>query len=475
VSFAQFAPGRSDGTWLPHARLIGVNINTDREFGLALLRHLAGVMRERAEVAKQHEVTKLEELPDGVRGPRIVAVIDEFQYLFAENDSVTREATALLEDVARRGRSQGIHLVLASQDVSGISAFWGRPSIFEQFVLRIGLPRARRVLAVDNDATLDLPRWHAIINHESGIAHDNRVVRIADASRRGTVDEVQRRLHERYGTGHPHPVLFDGSRAPTVDELVGRVADVRDRTGADEAVPSVLVGQRIDVAGSPATVPLPAFPGRNLAVLGAGSTDALRVLAGAAASLARAHPPGAARFVLAPLVASVAAGAAEAAARRLDGHDVTTVWLDGFREAVERLAGEVVARLSNGLRSPVYLVMWAADAADAVLERTGTEALRQVLRFGPETGVHVVGWWRSPLRLKALLLTTASLDDVGAFVGLDVQGTELGNLISPGVRVPWAPRPGRGLFFDRGRHAQPEVVIVPAADPDPADAAGEAR
>jgi DNA segregation ATPase FtsK/SpoIIIE, S-DNA-T family len=161
VSFTQFAPGRRDGTWLPHARLIGVNINTDREFGLGLLRHLADEMRHRAEVAKAHEVTKLEELrtedPTGV-WPRIVAVIDEFQYLFAENDAVTREATRLLEDVARRGRSQGIHLVLASQDVSGIEAFWGRPAIFEQFVLRIGLPRARRVLADLNDATLDLSR-----------------------------------------------------------------------------------------------------------------------------------------------------------------------------------------------------------------------------------------------------------------------------------------------------------------------------
>ena len=62
VSFAQFTPGRRDPTWLPHARLVGVNVNADREFGVALLRFLADTMRERAEVAKQHEVTKLEEL-----------------------------------------------------------------------------------------------------------------------------------------------------------------------------------------------------------------------------------------------------------------------------------------------------------------------------------------------------------------------------------------------------------------------------
>ncbi|MDQ4116388.1 MAG: FtsK/SpoIIIE domain-containing protein, partial [Actinomycetota bacterium] len=185
VSFAQFAPGRQDPRWLPQARLVGVNINTDREFGLALLRFLSEQLRKRADAAKRHEVTKLAELravDPGGRWPRIVAVIDEFQYLFAEGDTVTREATTLLEDVLRRGRSQGIHLVFASQDVSGIQAFWGRPAIMEQFVLRIALPRARRILADLNDASLELPRWHAVVNHESGIRHGNATARIPDAT-----------------------------------------------------------------------------------------------------------------------------------------------------------------------------------------------------------------------------------------------------------------------------------------------------
>ena len=191
VSFAQFTPGRRDPSWLPNARLVGVNITTDREFGLALLRFLAAEMRRRAEAAKAHEVSKLEHLRAADRDghwPRIVAVIDEFQFLFAERDAVTREATGLLEDVARRGRSQGIHLVLSSQDVSGIEAFWGRPAIFEQFVLRVALPRSRRVLADLNDVALTLPRWHAVLNHESGIRHGNEIVRIPDATSRGTLD-----------------------------------------------------------------------------------------------------------------------------------------------------------------------------------------------------------------------------------------------------------------------------------------------
>jgi hypothetical protein len=459
VSFAQFAPGRRDRTWLPHARLIGVNINTDREFGLALLTHLAEEMRHRAEVAKAHEVTKLEELrdvdPNG-RWPRIVAVIDEFQFLFVERDAVTREATRLLEDVARRGRSQGIHLVLASQDVSGIEAFWGRPAIFEQFVLRIGLPRARRVLADVNDATLHLPRWHAVLNHESGITHGNAIIRIADATGKGAVDEVQRRLFELEAGDRPLPHLFDGSRAPRLAELT---RGLRPPDAPDLAPPPrAIVGQCIDVAGSAAAVPLPAAPGRNIGVLGTARDDAVAVLGAAAVSLGMQHELGCAQFVLAPLVADAAAAAA-AVDRRLVGHDVAVVRLDGFRRCIEELAGQVHTRLAGADRSPVYLVLYAGDAAETALERPGTDALRTVLRVGPETGIHTIGWWRSPQRLKTLLTLTASPDDLGAVLGLDVQGAELGTLV-PGMPPTWSPRPGRAMMFDRARHARPEVVIV---------------
>ncbi|MCW0212485.1 MAG: FtsK/SpoIIIE domain-containing protein [Pseudonocardia sp.] len=448
VSFAQFAPGRRDGTWLPHARLVGINVNTDREFGLALLQFLADEMRRRSEVAKEHEVTKLEELRDvdeAGRWPRIVAVIDEFQYLFAERDQLTKQATSLLEDVARRGRSQGIHLVLASQDVSGIEAFWGRPGIFEQFVLRIALPRARRVLANLNDAALSLPRWHAIVNHESGIKHGNEIARIPDAGARTAIDDVQRASHGRFRE-EPPPRLFDGARPPKAAELVDGLP--RD------AGPLALVGQLIDVRGTAASVRLPDSPGRNIAVLGSDPADAVRVVASVAAGLARTAP-GTARFRIVSLVAG-----GEDVSAALLGREQSAVSLGDLRADVERLATIVSARASEHERPPIYYFLLGADAADPLLERPGTEALRSVLRFGPEVGVHVVGWWRSAARLRSLLSLSASPDDVGAWIALDVQGSEL-NPLAPGMGLTWAPRPGRGLFFDRAQHSRPEVVLVP--------------
>jgi hypothetical protein len=466
VSFAQFTPGRRDPTWLPHAKLVGVNVNADREFGVALLRFLADTMRARADTAKQYEVTKLEELraedPDG-RWPRIVAVIDEFQYLFAERDGVAATAVQLLEDVARRGRSQGIHLVLASQDVSSIEAFWGKPAIFEQFILRIALPKARRVLAELNDAAVELSRWHAIVNHESGVRQGNQVVRIPDATSRGTFDQLQQHLWEHRRPDLPVPRLFDGSHVPALADTPD-YQQLRPKPG----VPMAVLGQIIDVAGSAAVTTLTGAPGRNLAVIGSSAADAASVLGAAALSVARQHLEDAARYTLCPLVGDATQPVNRLAERlRLDGHDVDVVERENLPKVLGEVARVLTAARSGGIAEelrPHYLFLYGVDAAQATLELkdpawpvTGLEHLRAVLRHGPEHHTHVFGWWRGVGRLKATL-PIGSVDDIGPWVAFDVQGQELATL-TPGQFISWSPRDRRGLFFDRFAHARPQVII----------------
>ena len=57
---------------------------------------------------------------------------------------------------------------------------------------------------------------------------------------------------------------------------------------------------------------------------------------------------------------------------------------------------------------------------------------------------------------------SASPDDLGCVVGLDVQGAELGSLAPPGLLPVWSPRPGRALSSTGPGTSRPEVVIVPA-------------
>ncbi|PRX44669.1 FtsK/SpoIIIE family protein [Prauserella shujinwangii] len=465
VSFAGLAPGRRDASWLPHARLVGVNVNTDREFGLALLRFLADEMRRRSAAAKDHEVTNLAELreqdPTG-HWPRIVAVIDEFQYLFAGRDSVTALATSLLEDIARRGRSQGIHLILASQDIAGIEAFWGKPAVFEQCTLRIAMPKARRVLAEANQAAVAAPRWHAVINHDSGVAHGNRLAHIPDASAKGVFPSLQRELWERFA-GQSEPRLFDGAHAPQLDSSPAF-------TGLGQAErPLALVGQSIDVSDTARGVELSGAPGRNLAVLGTSAREAVSILDSAARSLARQYQQGDVEFIVCCPVETILPRARELTDRLAGaGHKAELLDAGDLADRCATLAAEL-----SDVRTHRMLVCYGVDAALPALEQkapgqqSGLDHLRVLLKQGPAKGLHVLGWWRGIARLKDTL-GFGGTDDIGAWAALDVQGNELSPLCA-GQVVHWAPRPGRALFFDRTTHSSPEVVIpfhLPEADDD---------
>src|SRR6266536_529330 len=164
VSFVEFTPTRTDPSWIPQAKTVG--IESDREYGLAVLRALGREMNRRAGLLKDAGVTKLADLraaqPDAPI-PRLLAVIDEFQVLFAGNDTIARDAGAVLEDLARKGRSYGIHLILASQTIAGIEALYTKKdSIFGQFPLRIALPGGSSILDALNNAADALPVGTAV-------------------------------------------------------------------------------------------------------------------------------------------------------------------------------------------------------------------------------------------------------------------------------------------------------------------------
>ena len=442
VSFARFAPGPRDPSWLPQVRLAGININGDREFGLAMLRHLGEELRTRAQAAKRHEAAKLAELraeDPGGHWPRIVAVIDEFQVLLAGRDAVADEAVTLLEDLARRGRSQGIHLVLASQDVSGIEALWGRSGLIGQFTLRIALPKAKRILADTNLAAAVIPRFHAVVNADSGMAGANRIVRLPDAGDRVTWRTLQRKLWQQRPDGWEPPRLFDGDavpRLPSAYRPAGRVPDLSDPVGSS---PGAVLGERIDVAAQPARLRLGRMPGRNLAVLGTRTDEACDVLAAAALSLAAQGPAHFSIVCLEP-------GSAHAAAR-LVAELPEADWYDASD------LGELFDVEPDGI--PHYVIGYALDAATTEKAR-----LRTLLNEGPSERTHVLGWWRSVNRLRDDLGGVgARLDAIGAWVALDVQGADLGPLCpQPGGPV-WYPRRRRALFFDRSVHRVPEVII----------------
>ncbi len=450
VSFAEFVPTRRDRTWLPHARAVGVE--ADREYGLAVLRELEAEMSRRTMAYERAGVSRFAELravaaEEGHTRPlpRILCVIDEFPILVAGTDAVAVEAAALLESLARSGRTCGIHLILASQAVRGVEALYGkRDSFFGQFPVRIALPGGGDVLEPANDAAAGLPLGTAVVNTAGGLGgprgatrgHE-RVVRFPDPH----ADEVvlSDLRHRLWGARDPEaapPRVFAGyapqhlADDPTYRAaLAGRVSR-----------PAALVGRTLDVGLSTAAFPLDAKPGRHLAIFGAQASGS-EVLDAAARSVAACLAPRAARFVIASLVAE-GDRQAEALAAEI-GHRQEVVLVD---------AAGLSAELDP--ERPGFRVVFGMDAAVP----GSLAGLPRLLRDGPAHGAHLLSWWRDPRRFS---FDTGG-EEVAGLLFLNVPPSDVAQVL--GRPIDWQPRPNRALLLDR--HADRAVTVAPFLQPD---------
>lgn len=99
---------------LPHVAAVVTDLDPG-ESGRAL-RSLQSEMRSREEVLRANECSDIADLRGDASLPRLVIVVDEFASLADE----LPEFLDGLIDVARRGRSLGVHLVLATQRPAGV-------------------------------------------------------------------------------------------------------------------------------------------------------------------------------------------------------------------------------------------------------------------------------------------------------------------------------------------------------------------
>lgn len=167
---------------LPHARVVASK--TDRAFCLNVLQdvHLE-VERRNAmftQAANEHRKTivNLAQYREvtGQALPQLVLIADEFTVLFSIDDKITAEARRLIEQIAKLGRSSGIHLILATQALqhSTLSA-----SIRDQFVMRIALMcddnTIETLFGTHNKLARTLKRrGEAIFNYAAGSEDGNR-------------------------------------------------------------------------------------------------------------------------------------------------------------------------------------------------------------------------------------------------------------------------------------------------------------
>jgi DNA segregation ATPase FtsK/SpoIIIE, S-DNA-T family len=397
VEFAGYAEGG-----LPHAKAIA--LESDREFGLAVLKHLAGELERRGKLfrASTGEQSNLITFrtQGGEKLPRIVLLIDEFHRLFDREDTIAAEAAKYLDDLVRLGRGFGIHCLLASQTLLGMNAL-GRHTL-NQVAIRVALQcseeDSRVVFSDENAAGALLSRPGEAIKNSSGgrvannepfqvplFSEEERGALVAGLRARANKDGVvaQARIYRRDVQARWEPPALAG----------------------EEDLPAVRLGDA--VALDPRfSYPLIRESGRNILMVGRSELLASGMLAAVVADLQIGHGSRV-EIVLVDLMAvdgavdRVAQGLGVRVRRRRDFEDSVRELsqIVGRREPSRTFVEIPHVLIVNGLGKVRELDV--DDYSEPAQELASD--LQTVLRDGPEVGVHTIAWCDSVASLDRRL------------------------------------------------------------------------
>jgi DNA segregation ATPase FtsK/SpoIIIE, S-DNA-T family len=208
---------------LPHARVIAVE--SEREFGLSVLQRLDVELKRRGDMYREagaQDVASYRRIT-GEHLPRILLLVDEFQEFFIEDDKLSQESSLLLDRLVRQGRAFGVHVTLGSQTLGG--AYSLARTTIAQMAIRIALQCSEAdshlILSEDNAAARLLTRpGEAIYNDANGMIEGNhifQVVFLTDHKREEYLKEMQALAIEKGMVPETPQLVFEGNLPAVVD------------------------------------------------------------------------------------------------------------------------------------------------------------------------------------------------------------------------------------------------------------------
>jgi DNA segregation ATPase FtsK/SpoIIIE, S-DNA-T family len=401
VEFKDYAVAK-----LPHARVVA--IESDREFGLSVLRRVDEELRVRGELFRAvgaQDLAGYKRASRNGRMPRVLLIIDEFQELFVEDDAISQNAALLLDRIVRQGRAFGIHVVLGSQTLGG--AYSLARSTLGQMVVRIALQTneadAYLIMDENNPAPRLLSRpGEGIYNDAGGAIEANspfQVVWLPEAERREALQAIQNLAQSR--GERSEPIVFEGNTLADIAanaELHGQLDAVAKE--GQTAQPVVWLGLPNEIKG-PTRVILDERTGRNLLIAGQHDDHARALLAGALISLATQHSPEEAEFLVLETPAAASSLSVASVAARLP-HRTQILKPVEVQEKLKQLVGEIDKREGGERGQRIFLIIQNLTAFKVLRPEdefsisldssTSSPAadFQRVYTDGPAHGIHVI-------------------------------------------------------------------------------------
>lgn len=371
-------------TSLPQARVVASA--SDPIFALSVLRSLVELMAERGKSQRGYS-----DGPKDLR--RSLIVIDEYQVLFQFED-ISQPAKSLIHQIATRGRSVGLHLVLATQSIESAGTNGLSSATLDQFAFRalLGAGSPGETQGLFPAAMLPengLGRGEALIGArvEGRIRHS--VVRVAfAASAQEFAEDRARQLSllsraaESVGARHA-PILFNGD-----DSADPMGSPYFNNEVCD--IPRLVLGEVVDAPPWPMLVELTQSVGAHVLLIDAVRSNASMVLEAACVSFCASTPSG----IVWVVDLDPHANWTQAAERSIGGAFERFCAQD-LGELLDRVLMEIRGRSSDSI--PMLVVLNGLHGARGLSVRghissRDSELLAEILDAGPIVGVHVIAW-----------------------------------------------------------------------------------
>jgi S-DNA-T family DNA segregation ATPase FtsK/SpoIIIE len=474
VGFKRYAEYR-----LPHAKVIA--IESEREFGMSVLRGLDAEMKKRSDLFRAAGVDNLTSYraknhADALM-PRILLVVDEFQEFFTENDDTSQQAKIIFDRLARQGRSFGLHFLLATQSLSGSAQL--PSSIMGQIKVRIALPcseaDSRLILADDNKAARSLSlAGEAIYNPLGGLVEGNNKFQVARFDENKDLQKylgmiVEMARDQQLSTV---PIIFEGNElaraedCESLKELLAASDWPQPAKGVD-----LYLGEPIAIL-PPVAARLRRQSGSNMMILTRDESEGVGMCVLALLSILAQQRVGSYHIYIADFTTADSEWAehAEEIARCFPG-EITVIGRQRETGAMfAAIAGEVRLRSENvSAQRSIFLVLQGMHRIKSLRENmddedgnNSVELLQTILRDGPEVGVHVIAW-ADTLDNATRGMSRKALGEFGLRVGAVMNSGDSMNFLDD-LAASKISKPHRAVFLDEDRPGQ-LVTFRPYAMP----------
>ena len=224
--------------------------NSDIQITLEILRDISNKMRERGKLLRASGVSNIVEYnqvnPDK-KMPRIVFIADECHVMFPTMNSkeakLYREISEILQKIAKEGRSQGVHLVLATQTIAQAEISSEILNNISDFYLLKCSPGDSERLVPGSSATTSQLKTGQVLHHDI----DNDVVFKSTYLPTPEAIEIIKKINKKTQDYQNEQFYFVGSQIFEIDDEVKNLLT---------KMTSIAFGRSIDTKMEPVMIPL---------------------------------------------------------------------------------------------------------------------------------------------------------------------------------------------------------------------------